>query len=456
MTTDQRKLVQQVQERLDFIELDDGTKGRLRQLGARLGPALEAGLERFYGILSAVPSLARMFKDRSVQDHARERQVQHWRHLFSAQFDADYAAAVRRVGATHARIGLEPRWYIGGYALLLESLVRELPKTNPRGLFGWRRRAEDDMAADVIALFKAAMIDLDLSISLYLEELQADRDRLSTETALLDRIKGVIAGVQSSVAQFSLSTREISEASADLSSRTENQAQSLARSLVAIEELTRGVTSVSDRAARISAMMEETGKAAEEGNQLAERMSTAIQRIAKSSDQVGETISVIDDIAFQTNLLALNAGVEAARAGEAGRGFAVVASEVRELALRSANAAKEIKALIQDSKSHVSDGLGRVKETSGALTQIAQSVQQVKGLVAEMSQDARAQTSGITEISGSIAQFEQISQQNAAMSEETAAASVMLADEARSIQTLLQGFEDEQRGQTPPPLRKAG
>jgi methyl-accepting chemotaxis protein len=224
----------------------------------------------------------------------------------------------------------------------------------------------------------------------------------------------------------------------------------------ALDELSKGVRSVSERAARIATMMEGTGAAAEEGGRLAARMNTAMERIAQSSEQVRKTISVIDDIAFQTNLLALNAGVEAARAGEAGKGFAVVASEVRDLALRSTNAAREIKGLIQDSEGHVGAGMGQVKETAGALTQIAQSVQEVKLLVSEMSQDASAQTARITDISASIAEFEHLTQQNAAMSEETAAASVSLADEARAILHLVQSVDGGQRPTEAWAMRKAG
>jgi methyl-accepting chemotaxis protein len=450
-------LGQQVEERLKFVELDEATRARLRGLNDTLGPALKRGLDRFYAIIAQAPGLASFFARQGTRERARERQVQHWQFLFDGRFDKDYVAAVRRVGATHARIGLEPRWYMGGYALILETMIEEMFRDETGWRLGRRRKSGRERAKDVVALLKAALIDMDLSISLYLEELQDERDRLTAEqTAMMDRMRSIVEGVEASITQFSTSTREISEASGDLSSRTEGQAQSLARSVSALDELSKGVRSVSERAARIATMMEGTGAAAEEGGRLAARMNTAMERIAQSSEQVRKTISVIDDIAFQTNLLALNAGVEAARAGEAGKGFAVVASEVRDLALRSTNAAREIKGLIQDSEGHVGAGMGQVKETAGALTQIAQSVQEVKLLVSEMSQDASAQTARITDISASIAEFEHLTQQNAAMSEETAAASVSLADEARAILHLVQSVDGGQRPTEPWAMRKAG
>lgn len=456
MSGHHRDLGPELEARLQLVGLDEAARARLRAMAKRMGPALKKGLDQFYGKIGSTPDLARFFARSGTKERAKDRQGQHWDLLFEARFDGDYIAAVRRVGATHARIGLEPRWYMGGYVVILESLITDmLAEGPPQGLFA--RRAPQQLAAqDVVALMKAAMIDMDMSISLYLEELQAQRDALAAEQAgLMAKMTDVVRGVEESIIQFSTSTREISEASGDLSSRTESQAQNIARSVAALEELSAGVRSVSESAAKIASMMEGTGAAADEGSKLAVRMHKAMDRIAKSSEQVSTTVTVIDDIAFQTNLLALNASVEAARAGDAGKGFAVVAAEVRALALRSANAAKEIRLLIQDSADHVSDGLGQVKETAAALTEIAHSVQAVKGLVSEMSRNASTQTSGITEINGSITEFERLTHQNAAMAEQTAAASVTLAQEANAVLQLVQGFNGDSHGAEYRPLRRA-
>jgi len=456
MSGQQRDLGPELQERMNLVGLDEATRTRLRAMAKRLGPALEKGLDRFYSKIATTPDLARFFQRPGIREHARGQQGQHWEFLFDAKFDADYAQAVRRVGATHARIGLEPRWYMAGYVIILENLIEEMLSEQPRRGFFSRQQADNTAPKDVVALLKAAMIDMDLSITLYLEEMQAERDRPAQEqSGFIQRITAVISGVEDSIRQFSTSTQEISEASGDLSSRTESQAQNIARSVAALEDLSNGVRSVSESAAKIAEMMQGTGAAADDGSRLAVSMYTAMERISRSSEQVSTTITVIDDIAFQTNLLALNASVEAARAGEAGKGFAVVAAEVRALALRSANAAKEIRRLIQDSSEHVSDGLGQVKETAAALTEIAQSVQSVKGLVSEMSRNASAQTDGITEINGSIMEFERLTHQNAAMAEETAAASVTLAQEANAVLQLVRGFNEDRQANAARTLRRA-
>jgi methyl-accepting chemotaxis protein len=163
--------------------------------------------------------------------------------------------------------------------------------------------------------------------------------------------------------------------------------------------------------------------------------------IEQSSQEVSRIIGVIDEIAFQTNLLALNAGVEAARAGDAGKGFAVVAQEVRELAQRSANAAKEIKTLINASAGQVKEGVDLVGRTGNALHKIAQQVMEINGLIRQISASASEQAIGLKEINSAMNQMDQVTQQNAAMVEETTASSVALAEEAQSLRTLVARFQ---------------
>jgi methyl-accepting chemotaxis protein len=171
------------------------------------------------------------------------------------------------------------------------------------------------------------------------------------------------------------------------------------------------------------------------------RAVAAMSAIESSSSQIGQIIGVIDEIAFQTNLLALNAGVEAARAGEAGKGFAVVASEVRALAQRSAGAAKEIKDLISHSSTQVSDGVGLVGRTGEALSQIAAQVSEIDSLVAEIAAAARQQSMGLAEVNSALGQMDQMTQQNAAMVEETAAASAKLTEDSRELDHAVGRFQ---------------
>jgi methyl-accepting chemotaxis protein len=187
-------------------------------------------------------------------------------------------------------------------------------------------------------------------------------------------------------------------------------------------------------------MVAETKASAGKSGEIVRNAVSAMSRIEDSSSRIGQIIGVIDEIAFQTNLLALNAGVEAARAGEAGRGFAVVAQEVRELAQRSANAAKEIKTLISNSAAEVESGVALVRSTGDALVEIETLVNKVNDHVNTIATAAREQATGLHEINTSVNHMDQMTQQNAAMVEETTAASQTLAEESSQLRTLLAKF----------------
>ncbi|NGO63871.1 methyl-accepting chemotaxis protein [Rhizobium daejeonense] len=229
----------------------------------------------------------------------------------------------------------------------------------------------------------------------------------------------------------------ISEATNNLSRRTEQQAAALEETAAALDEITATVRTASERAAEARDKVTETKLSANRSGEIVRNAVDAMGRIEASSSRINQIISVIDEIAFQTNLLALNAGVEAARAGEAGRGFAVVAQEVRELAQRSANAAKEIKTLIHESAVEVGNGVSLVRSTGEALVEIERLVNQVNDHVASIATAAREQATGLQEINTSVNHMDQMTQQNAAMVEETSAAGQTLAEESRHLRELL-------------------
>jgi PAS domain S-box-containing protein len=246
--------------------------------------------------------------------------------------------------------------------------------------------------------------------------------------------------VARSTEEIDTGTTEISRSAQDLSKRTEQQAASLEETAAALDEITSNVTNSSQRAeeARTAAATANAGAVAS-AKVVADAVS-AMSRIESSSGQISNIISVIDEIAFQTNLLALNAGVEAARAGEAGKGFAVVAQEVRELAQRSANAAKEIKGLIQNSSAEVENGVRLVSETGRALKSIEGNISAVNERIEAIASAAKEQSIALAEVNSAINQMDQMTQQNAAMVEQSNAASASLAQETTSLRGLLARF----------------
>ncbi|MBN8951762.1 MULTISPECIES: methyl-accepting chemotaxis protein [unclassified Rhizobium] len=258
--------------------------------------------------------------------------------------------------------------------------------------------------------------------------------------ATIEKLSETLTTVGHNASAIAAGSRELGDSAEAFSRRTEQQAASVEETAAALEEITTTVADSSQRAEEAGRLVAETKRGAEQSGTVVRSAVAAMDQIEKSSREITNIIGVIDDIAFQTNLLALNAGVEAARAGEAGKGFAVVAQEVRELAQRSASAAKEIKALITASSEHVKNGVGLVGQTGKALEEIVTQVGDINTNVAAIVKASKEQTIGLREINSAINSLDQTTQQNAAMVEESTAASLRLANEADALHTLLAQF----------------
>ncbi|MCJ8520332.1 methyl-accepting chemotaxis protein [Pseudorhizobium tarimense] len=259
--------------------------------------------------------------------------------------------------------------------------------------------------------------------------------------ASASKLQSALEQVAENARSIQAGSAEIKAAADDLAKRTEQQAASVEETAAALEEITTAVKDAARRAQEAGALVARTRKGAEVSGTVVQNAVRAMEQIENSSGEIGNIIGVIDEIAFQTNLLALNAGVEAARAGDAGKGFAVVAQEVRELAQRSANAAKEIKALIKASNEQVQNGVRLVGETGKALTTIVSEVQEINRNVNAIVESAQEQSSGLQQINTAVNTMDQDTQKNAAMVEEQTAASHGLARDAASLNELLAQFK---------------
>ncbi|MBK7985042.1 MAG: HAMP domain-containing protein [Candidatus Competibacteraceae bacterium] len=258
---------------------------------------------------------------------------------------------------------------------------------------------------------------------------------------MADQLKKMVGQVTQATGHVTAASAEIARGSSDLAQRTEEQASALEETASSMEELTGTVKQSAENAGQANQLASAARAQAEQGGQVVEQAVAAMGAIHHSSKQIADIIGVIDEIAFQTNLLALNAAVEAARAGEQGRGFAVVAGEVRKLAQRSADAAKEIKALITDSVTKVEDGGALVERSGKTLQEIVTAIKKVSDIVAEMAAASREQASGIEQVNKAILQMDQTTQQNAALVEQTAAASHAMGEQAQQLQQLMAFFK---------------
>lgn len=361
-----------LRKRLEFLNLDGEASKYLEQGASRIADHLPGSLDAFYAQLRLFPEVSRFFSDDQQMDSAKAAQANHWRAIASGRFDDDYIHSVERIGRMHAKIGLEPRWYIGGYALILENLLMGILQEDQKtGLFAGRSRsALPDKARVASLVVKAAMLDMDIVISTYLEAAEQARLKIEAEqTKVVDALREGLAALALGDLTASISIEvqpqhqqlkadfnsaiaklrealgaiasgsdsihsgagEISQAANDLSRRTEHQAAALEETAAALDQVTATVKRSAENAAQANAVVLAARQDAEKSGEVVREAVTAMAHIEESSQRISQILGVIDEIAFQTNLLALNAGVEAARAGEAGRGFAVVAAEVRPL-----------------------------------------------------------------------------------------------------------------------------
>ncbi|MFZ5707787.1 MAG: methyl-accepting chemotaxis protein [Pseudomonadota bacterium] len=459
----------ELQARLKFYGLEQADTSAFHSVRSALSRYVGGALEKFYSKVKNFPELTHFFSSDGMLEHAKAAQNSHWMKVFGDGLTEDYYQRAVGVGRVHARIGLEPKWYVGGYAVILEELVTDMVTSGRLGWLPSQRR----LAQDVSALIKVALLDIDIALSTYFVnaeekvravvlgqmgsaltqlaegDMTARMSGLPAEYAQVERdfnaaieaLRDTLQAVSTSVNMISSGSSEIRVGSDDLAARTEKQAASLAETAEAMRQATAMVQQTAKNAAAANSSIAKTHKEATEGGAVVKQAVSAMDAIERSSGEISKIISVIDGIAFQTNLLALNAGVEAARAGDAGKGFAVVAHEVRALAQRSAEAAQEIKNLITNSTEQVEIGVKLVGETGRMLTRIVDRVGEVSEVITDIATSAESQSSSLTQVNDAVGEMDRMTQQNAAMVEESAASAVNLANEAQTLSEQVARFQ---------------
>jgi methyl-accepting chemotaxis protein len=287
-----------------------------------------------------------------------------------------------------------------------------------------------------------------------IEAFAGDYKKLQDDfNAAMDKLEQAMKVISTNAEGITGGAAEVSQAADDLSRRTEQNAATLEETAAALDQITSTVKRTAGNAAQANAVVTGAQTDAARSGEVVRDAVAAMTEIERSAGQISQIIGVIDEIAFQTNLLALNAGVEAARAGDAGRGFAVVASEVRALAQRSAEAAKEIKALISTSSEQVGHGVTLVGHAGEALERIVGQVAQISGLMGEIAASAQEQSTGLSQVNAAVNQMDQMTQQNAAMVEQSTAASHALAQEAQELSRLVGRFRTSAAAASAQPAR---
>ena len=351
-----------------------------------------------------------------------------WRKVMNGEFESGEFQ--------HTALNGEDRWISGSFNPIYNT-SGELTKVVMFGVDATARKT----AVNVISESLVAMSEGNLSKTIDVE-LEGEFGFLAEAmNSTLERLDTLVGNIIESANFVSTSSREIESGNSDLSARTEQQAASLEETASSMEELTATVNKNAENALDANNLSETATETAEKGGEVVGETVRAMEEINAASKEISDIIGVIDDIAFQTNLLALNAAVEAARAGEQGRGFAVVAGEVRNLAQRSAEAAKEIKALISNSVDKVSEGTRLVDQSGKTLEEIISSIRSVSSFVSEINGASQEQARGIGQVNSAITQMDGMTQQNAAMVEEASAASRSMTDQAGRLLELVQFFK---------------
>jgi hypothetical protein len=431
-------------ERLSLYQIDAEVSRTLARHASFIMQVLPEELDRFYRHLAKNPDMAAFFRNPAHMDYARGKQLEHWAVIASGVFDSTYIASVRKIGSTHNRIGLEPKWYVAGYNLLLTGLLKRIDDRTVPGLFG-RQKSDPENIGLREAVVRVMLMDMDLAISVYIAEGKAERrtslqqlaGRLNTFAGEVSERAEELSTTATSLTQMSDRVRDRSATAATASELASGNVQAVA---AASEEM---VASIHEITRRIADAVDMAEHATRDSGQAAER----IQHLSQAAEGIGEVVSLINSIASQTNLLSLNATIEAARAGEQGKGFAVVASEVKQLANQTAKATEEISAQIIDIQKSTAASVAAIGEVEGLIshlkdvtTNISAAVQQQEGATREISVNIQEASTRSNHVSDSTVDIGGAARETAEASTFVLTAAQGLSERARALRSEVDDF----------------
>lgn len=438
----------EISARVQFNRIGSSAIALLKDNSTFLSLEIDRILDDFYLHILAVPETAKFFPSEAIKRHAKEMQIRHWKIILAGSYDEEYQRSVQKIGETHNRLGLEPRWYMGGYNFLISNMCEAIALRLPSR---WTDREASLRRAQLQSAFvRAAILDMEIALSIYLEAERNER------TSALQKVANDLdSSVASIVASVSATANELQKAADSMNTSAEETVAQVAAVESAATLTSINVTGVSATAMKLTSAIAEISqqtqllyKVAKSSAQTANKTEAQINDLAHAANQIGGIVGIISAIAEQTNMLALNATIEAARAGDSGRGFAIVAQEVKELANQTAKANAEIGtkiAAIQIVAESVAANVALIaqttNETSTAVTGIAEAVEEQSAATQEIAKNATEASRGVTAFAQSVQAVWQAADNSSAAANKVLASSKMLTREATNLKANMENFQ---------------
>ena len=434
-------------KKLAFLRIDDEARALLSGFQPAVEKLIPSILDEFYGHVTKEDELAAMFVDEAHVQHARDAQGKHWMRMFSGKFDDEYFESVNRIGKAHCNLGLRPGWYIGGYGLVKQALIEAVLNEAAKGA-GFGSKGKVAKASRLIqAIDKAISLDMDLAISVYLAEKDAEFSRRQNDLAdqfkeVISEISAALSASAAGMASEAEGLQRFSQNSADQANTARGGAEEANTNAQAVAA---AVEELSASIAEISSQVSDAARATDDAVNKAANMTSSVDGLNAAADKVGGIIRLIEEIAEQTNLLALNATIEAARAGEAGKGFAVVAGEVKSLAQQTANATGEIAEHVRAMQDASGGVAGQIGDISKAIERMGHTSNAISSAIEEQTSVTQEISRSVSETSSGVSAVLEAIQAVSRAAQETQASANTVTTASGDVRSQSAELEDQSR-----------